>query len=99
VRNLSKEDEEQGQPERTGRTGGGALEGAPSENVPALKESGKLKAAIKDAAKRTDEQMKNLMSQGLRYDEAMELVHPENICLPPEDEEPLLGESPEETSE
>ena len=61
----------------------------------ALKKSGKLISALKEAQKRTSDEMCDLIQKGLQEHEAWEIVGPRYVLLPSEDDVPHLGETTE----
>lgn len=60
-----------------------------------LQKKGKLNQALKLANDQTSDQMCNLIQKGLQEHEAWEIVGPQYILLPSEDDMPDLGENPE----
>ena len=59
----------------------------------ALKKSGKLISALKEAQKRTSDEMCDLIQKGFQEHEAWEIVGQNYVLLPSEDDMPHLGES------
>jgi hypothetical protein len=59
-----------------------------------LLKGGKLQERVVKAAQLTEEALEDLLSEGVPYDQAWELVREMWICLPTEEDVPLLGEDP-----
>jgi len=57
-----------------------------------LMKSGRLNQALMEAQKNTSEALADLIAKGTDYHQALEMVLPEWILLPSEEDVPTLGE-------